>query len=561
MGMERYLVCALVAVLLTLFTWLGGGIVASWLTPWTPWFTLLLAEVALVLPEQRADETLFDARRRVWRGLVRDPLTWLAILLIGFLAIQWLNACAFLVWDPEARAWQTASPAFGWLLDPANLSQPPPANPREVTYLPLLGTHPWPWLPWSLHAGEARGVLDWFPPVLVALLAVRHAMLRRTQRLLMAYVCAMAGALAIAGIVQFVAGGTFLYWGRETHAFFFATFGYPNHAASFFPAVMAISVGMTLWAAEHREHTRVPPWVYGICAALCAVSGVLSGSRAGMLLTLAVMAFTAVYVPFRSMGSWPARLRWAVPGTLLAVAAVALGTAAFRMHAVTANAARAQALREATTQEAREAAAAMPTYTAMPAIDGVLGEIAQTDWSFFLEHPMLMRSGYQGILALRQHAAHPWVGTGAWSFRWLNLSYIDPDNPEERKWYANRLGVGQANVHNDTLQYLAEHGWIGFGLMLGCVAALVLPFLRDFLSSPRYVASDAQADRCWLNRLDAYCVFAFVATAMMAVHSFIDLVFRSPACMLLYGLCFVCAPGFIVGRRLRPNPAQEAPHA
>ena len=71
--MERYLTCALVAILLTLYAWLGGGIVAPWLAPWTPWITLLIGEVALLLPEQKRNETLFDARRRVWRGIVRDP--------------------------------------------------------------------------------------------------------------------------------------------------------------------------------------------------------------------------------------------------------------------------------------------------------------------------------------------------------------------------------------------------------------------------------------------------------------------------------------------------------
>ena len=65
MAIERTVVCALIALMATLFTWLGGGVVGPWLTPWTPWLTLLLAEAMLVLPEQRAGETLFDARRRV----------------------------------------------------------------------------------------------------------------------------------------------------------------------------------------------------------------------------------------------------------------------------------------------------------------------------------------------------------------------------------------------------------------------------------------------------------------------------------------------------------------
>ena len=564
MAIERTVVCALVALLAVLFTWLGGGVVGPWLTPWTPWLTLLLAEAALVLPEQRVGESLFDARRRVWRGVVRDPLAWLAVALVGFLVIQWLNGCVFAVWDGAARAWVRVSPAFDWLV-PGEWAEkvaqlPAPRGKGEFVWY-ALGSQPWGWLPWCLRSDEAWGVLNWFPPSLVAVLAVRHALLARSKRWLMGFVCVMGGVLSVAGIAQYAVGGTFLYWGMETKAFFFATFGYPNHAACWFPAVMALSVGMTLWALEHREHTRMPPWVYGLCAALCAVSGVLSGSRAGMLFTLAVLAFTALYVPVRYFGTMPGNVRWVVTGTLLAAAVVALGTAGFRMHAVTANAARAQALRVATTQAEREAAGAMPTYTAMPWVDEVLGEIAQTDWGAFFAHPMLMRSGYQGILAQRQAADHPVCGTGAWSFRWLNASYINQDDPEERTWMGKRMGVGQANVHNDTLQFLAEHGWVGFGLMLGCALALALPFLRTLLASPAYTVSDEQADRCWLNRLNVFCVFAFVATALIAAHSFIDLVFRSAACMLLYGLAFVCAPGFVVGHRtvagrLEPAPAE-----
>ena len=73
----------------------------------------------------------------------------------------------------------------------------------------------------------------------------------------------------------------------------------------------------------------------------------------------------------------------------------------------------------------------------------------------------------------------------------------------------------------------------------------------------RHAFTDTLADRWWLNRIDAYCVFALVAILMMTVHSFIDIVFRSPACMLLYGLLFVCAPGFVLNR----TSNQELTHA
>ncbi len=731
----------LIAILFALFTWLGGGIVAPWLTPWTPWMTLLIAEVMLVLPEQRHNESLFDARRRVWRGLIRDPLLWLSVLLIAFLVIQWLNAWTFLEWDAQENRWELVSPVVeSWADERAApfLQEELPKHLRwregRSPYVWFDDSQPVSWLPWSLHAEEAWGVLNWFPPVLIALLAIKHALRKRSKRHLCTFVCMMTAVLALAGIVQFILGEDFLYWGRESRAFFFATFGYPNHAACYFPAVMTLAIGMLLWTVEHREHTRVPAWSYGVVAVLCAVSAILSGSRAGMLFTLTLIGGATVYIPLRYIGSLPPRLRWAMPVTLLLGALVVIGTAFFRIHAIEANKARTVAVSEATpvlkeaqnaqlkllayealaradealsaaepilqqsvtrteyadavlhaadlfqaarqplinaraskqmietmhaaagmlhdcgidlrgadtlarreiarrdalgvlvkarnllnrvdpaclranakterivveetlasAQAAYKAASEMPSYMRIPTIDTVLQEIAETDWALFFDDPMLMRSGYQGILALRQVEMHPteatkafqvyrqrmrqdgaelspeqqqvlderyavrpsaaalypWYGAGAQSFRWLNFYYIDYGCPEERNWYRNREGTGQANVHNDTLQFLAEHGWLGFGLMCGCVLALVLPFMRTLLLSPQRCASDELADRCWVNRINVFAVFAFVATALIAFHSFIDLVFRSPACMMLYGLLFVCTPGFVIGLRKR----------
>ncbi len=707
----------LVALLFSLFTWLGGGIVAPWLTPWTPWMTLLIAEVMLVLPEQHHNESLFEARRRVWKRLVRDPLLWLSVVLIAFLTIQWLNACTFLEWDVEEKRWELVSPVVeSWADERAapflQEDLPRKMRPRnEMQHTVWFeDSQPVSWLPWSLHAKEAWGVLNWFPPVLVALLAIRHALRKRSKRQLCTFVCMMTAVLAVAGIIQYILESDFLYWGRESRAFFFATFGYPNHAACYFPAVMALSIGMLLWTIEHREHTRIPAWSYAIVAALCAISSILSGSRAGMLFTLIIIAGATVYIPLRYIGSLPPRLRWAMPVTLLVGAVIVIGTAFFRIHAIEANKARAGALEQcsvelkrtqnahvktlayealavaderlseaeaalklsatrteqadklqaasdafaaakqafintrgtkpvidtlhagaaalhddsfklrsadtlarqeiarqealkaiaqargllgrvdpsctrATAREERRStevalreaqteykrAGELPSYMRIPTIDPVLQEIAETDWELFFEDPMLMRSGYQGILALRQLKTHPgevvkkwrrgvnirpialtlypWYGAGAQSFRWLSFYYIDNENPEERGWYRNRLGTGQANVHNDTLQFLAEHGYLGFGLMCGCVLALFIPFMRDLLLSPQRCANDELADRCWLNRLNAFALFALAATTLIAGHSFIDLVFRSPACMMLYGILFVCTPGFIIGLR------------
>lgn len=559
MGYMRYLVGALIALLFTLYTWLGAGTISPWLRPWALWMALLIAEVALLLPEQRRQESLFDARQRVWRGLIRDPLTWVSISLWIFLTLQWLNASTFLQWDSVAKEWIAYFPPIAAMTHPdaaGILAQTPLNAASGAIILPPY----FDWLPRSLRADEARIMLDWFIPILTAILALRHATNRHTKRLIMVYVCVMTSVLAIAGMLDWGFGTQVLCWGREAKAYFFATFGYPNHAACFFPAVMLVAMGMLCWTYEHRERTRMPAWLYVLTIALCAISAILSGSRAGVLFVFAITGFAVVYLPIRFFASWSGRKRLFATLSLLMAAIAVMGTLVFRFYVVHANQTRAQAIAQAKTEEARIAANALPAYAPMPAVDAVIREIAETDWALFFENPMLMRSGYQGILALRQHADYPWTGAGARSFRHLSETYIDRNNPEEADWFKKRLGIGQANVHNDTLQFLAEHGWIGFGLMLACCACLLWPFLVDLFTSPSRTQSDSVADRGWFNRLNAFFVFGFLATQLIAVHSFMDLVFRSPACMMLYGLIFVCAAGFIPPRK-KPSPPTTLPQS
>jgi O-antigen ligase len=307
---------------------------------------------------------------------------------------------------------------------------------------------------------------------------------------------------------------------------------------------MLMAIGLLLWSYEHRERTRVPLALYILTIILCGVSGVLSGSRAGVLFVGIIVVFSLFYIPIRMSSAWAWPKRIAMTSFLVIITCVVIGTALFRIYAIGANRDRSIALRQATTEEEKEMALRMPTYASMPSIDPVLDEIAQPNWQEFIENPMLMRSGYQGILAIRQHDEYFWYGAGARSFRRLSGNYIDKNNPEEADWEKRRMGIGQANVHNDTLQFLAEHGWIGYGLMLACMLCLLVPFMRDLIASPKNTQSDLLDDRCWFNRICAFHLFAFLALLMITFHSFIELVFRSPACLMLWGLLFVCATGF-----------------
>lgn len=533
MGYVKYFVGALVALLFTLYTWLGAGTISPWLRPWALGLAALIAEMALIFPEQRHGESLFDARKRVLQGVIRDPLTWFSLGLFLFLTLQWWNAATFLEWHTSTQTWTAILPPCEWMAHPETetILATTPRLPAGTEVIAVVKPAYFSWLPWSLRSDEARIVLDWFVPIFVALLAIRHATSRRTQRYLMTFTCMMTSLLAIGGILDWSLGTQALCWGREAKAFFFATFGYPNHAACFFPAVMLMAVGLFVWSYEHRDRSRVPLMLYILTIGLCGIGGVLSGSRAGVIFVGLIICLCLVYLPWRLMASCSLQQRGIMIALMIAIIIGVFGTAAFRFYAIRINAER---------QEASQT----PLYTPMPAIDPVINEIATTDWKAFFEDPMLVRSGYQGVLARRQHEEYFWYGAGARSFRRLSGNYIDKQNPEEADWSKMRMGIGQANVHNDTLQFLAEHGTLGFGLMVGCFLCLLIPFLKGLWQSPRQVESDIIADRNYFFRINAFYFFAFFAILLVLLHSFVDLVFRSPACLMLWGLFFVCAPGF-----------------
>ena len=73
------------------------------------WLSALAALWLLVEPSILAGEHLSSARARVRRGMVRDPIFWFFLVVIGFAAIRWLNGGIELCYDPE-QTWSVSPP-------------------------------------------------------------------------------------------------------------------------------------------------------------------------------------------------------------------------------------------------------------------------------------------------------------------------------------------------------------------------------------------------------------------------------------------------------------------
>ena len=486
----RNLILIHVLALVMAFSWIHGGTRPDLLLPVIPWLSLFALEFLLIFPQAKSTETLSEARRRVWRALGRDPLLYLAILLTVLLVIPLFNVAGAPQFNPETKQWQNTAP-------------------------------PMPGLPFCVRADEHMVLLLWFPPALIAALAARHGLLKKGKRLLLEWLCWNGAALALFGFVQLATGAKSIFWGEESFSHFFSTFGYPNLAGAFFTLLFALSFG--LWFGRVSERWVGPSAAFAtavkedtpfyerhallIAMVLNVGAAIASLSRAAILLCGLVFLVLALYM---AIGAWQktnsAEHMIIVSLFLGMVFLSGLGLTVFAPEALKKE---------------------VSTITLAAVVDRVTG-----------------RSYYHTRIAKEIFRDYPVFGVGGWGYPHYLVQYI---TPEEAKHMQIQ---GGANVHNDSLQFLAEQGVVGYGLLLLCVAALLLPILWQAFCLCRDLAkntapSKSVAKPAWLYRLPPEFVAVLVGTAATVCHSFGDLPFRSPAVLTVWVLALVCAAGFL----------------
>lgn len=74
------------------------------------WMSLCAWIWLLMEPSRRNDERLHEARVRVRRAIVRDPLFWLFVLLTVFAGLRALNGGIVRAFDTTAHKWYLAGP-------------------------------------------------------------------------------------------------------------------------------------------------------------------------------------------------------------------------------------------------------------------------------------------------------------------------------------------------------------------------------------------------------------------------------------------------------------------
>ena len=460
-----------VSLMLAYTTWFWAGIRPSF-----HWVGVVLAGMLM------AGAIGFGTARRAWG---RDPLVYLGLAFLMFLAIQWFNAGRVQYFDVGFQQWRYTPPR-------------------------------WPNWPSAFSRPEAGQMLTWFFPAWVVALVIRSRLLSGHElRMLMTFLVGNAGLLALFGIVQFASGTSAIYWRQPLREPFFASFGYGNHAAPFFVLSGALAAGLLyreVFDSRSRSSARSPgfrlhhPWrslIHLAAFLLCLAGANLGLSRTGVILAAVLGVFVAGYGGVRG---------WRVlsAGARVNFLALTLGGAGVLYFLVAGFGG------EQLRQEFRPKSAP----------PGMVMQTPGDRLNLELGHrPLFIRA------ALAAWREQPWFGLGGWGFKYRVADHVSPD-----MWPA-LVSRGWANVHVDALQYLAEFGVVGMGLLLSALGWM----LRDWLRPP-----------CWREALG---VMGAAGLALVVGFSLIDLPFRCPAILYTWVAVLAAVPRIIAIPFHTPPPS------
>jgi len=138
---------------------------------------------------------------------------------------------------------------------------------------------------------------------------------------------------------------------------------------------------------------------------------------------------------------------------------------------------------------------------------------------------------------------HLLFGCGGWGYAHLGRLKL---KPEMRQKVAT---VGGINVHNDSLQFLAEHGLVGFGLMVTIVLMLLAPVFfgwKQLVKQCRFKkGKDLPPKPVQIFVLPAPVFIILMTLVSTFIHSFSDCPLRSPAVLTLFVILLAALPGFM----------------
>ena len=505
-----------VFAIIAMFTWICGGTRADLLVPVVPWFLLMLLCGMLFFPQARRDESLVDARIRVWRGISRDPLTWISVAFVALLAIPFVNKGLCPICD-----YQTVAAAAD--IDPSM---------KFTDYLDWLHTSPAAidppvkFLPYCVDLRDHYGVFQWFVPALAAMIAAKHSLLKRGKRMLLEVMVWNAVGLAVLGFVQQASGAQSPFWaGEPLPGYFFSAWGYPNMAGDYFTFHFVVAAGLwqyriaqvanaprahefdSIKGPKHpvmQAHYMLLPILILFIAALDTLS------RAAIVLSIGLffVVFLHVFFGYFGKATKAGRLKMCIFGAISIVVVSFL------------------AITFAPTDLKNEAST-ITTDAVFQRVGGK-GQYHQR----------------VAMAILRDHLA---FGVGGWGYKHLCQSYMTPAELKQMQV------VGGVNVHDDYIQFSCEHGLVGAFMLLAVVALLVWPVIHAWKRFYNW-ALFAPPNKAPARPLALYCMPPAVIGVLLGciatlIHSFGDCAMRCPAVLTTLFVSLACTDGFFPRER------------
>ena len=526
---DNVVVLAVFAVLAA-FVWLFGGTRAEYLVTVMPWLTAILVEAMICFPQQHDGETSFEARARVWSALKKDPFVWTALGLIVLLLIPFLNVGLCPVCD---------YPAIAAGADP---------NPTI------------PFFPFCVNRSQHLDVVLWFVPSLIAVIAVKHAMLKRGKRALLELVVWNGLALGVLGAVQQVTHAPGPLWDGDgfPQVYFFSTFGYPNMAGDYFTTLFAIAFGLWRW---HLDDMRKKESEMNSAIAHASEKAAAEKAKADVAQGGGQAAETGHHhhVHRHSQGAKKTISFWnkhyyLIPATIfffcaldtLSRASVMLVTALavlFFLHTFMCLFSK---MKKAQRVKATVFSAVVLTLISLCAVtfmpSDLQREVDTIDTLEVLDR-VTGKAQYHVRVATEIWKKHPLFGVGGWGYRRFCLQ-----NMTDKELRQIQM-VGGANVHNDYLQFLAEHGVVGFGLLLAVILMTVWPIgkvWKELINDYRFTPPKEQPPQpiqIFVIPAPVFCII--MAAVATLIHAFGDCILRSPAVLSLFLVSLATIDGFL----------------
>ena len=490
-----------VAMIASVVGWLFGGARGDLLLPVVPWLFALMMEIILFYPQRHRGETIYEARARVWHAMKGSPLVWVSCGLFLLLLIPFVNSglCAG--------------------CDAALIAQG--RNPK-----PLI-----PFLPFCVNRMDHLNVVLWFAVALPSAVAVSHSLTRRGKRLVVELIMWNGAAMAVFGFVQSAAGAPGPFWsltadGRGIGSFFSA-FGYPNMAGAYFTAMFGLAVALWRDTCEQLrlEESKVDP---SELSASDARKYRRFWRRHYFLIPAAVLFFAALNTLSRA--------------AIILVTATAL---IYFAHTLILVLSRMRRSRRVYVGVWSMVIFGMIVFFAVVTMPERMKKEVNTLGTVTMLDRVTGKGQYHVQVATAIWRDHPLFGVGGWGYR-----HLCPDKMKELEIPLRQLQtVGGANVHNDHLQFLAEHGIVGFGLMLAILGILILPVVRQWRGMVQELrfkkGKDLPPKPIRIFALPAPVFFILVAMTAVMIHAFGDCPLRSCAVLDVLFVSLAALPGFM----------------